>query len=403
MQAATAPATTDLTADNNEAPTAPLSKSLDCGQLDLGRAALMMADRLFEPDNWIGHIPFAFWLIEAHRPNVLVELGTHTGNSYCAFCQAVSRLELPTSCTAVDSWGGDPQAGFYGEEIYRELSDYHDRRYASFSSLLRTTFDEAVEQFADGSIDLLHIDGFHTYDAVRHDFETWRAKLSDRAIVLFHDVNERGSDFGAWRVWEELTRSHPSFTFLHSHGLGVLAVGATQNPAVAALFAANEDETATSSIRTAFSRLGRGVNAERLLAREIAAHQELASGVASLAADRDRHANDAERLRVEHELLTREVAAHQELAAGVASLAADRDRHAHEAERLRVEHERLVAHASGLEATALQMRDDAAGLRLRCAMSAGSSMLPESSSMLPESSSMLPESMKSFCRLGARP
>jgi hypothetical protein len=296
MPAVTASAADDLSPSHDGGPATLLARPVTGGPLDLGHAAFMMAERLVEPDAWIGHIPFAFWLIDAHRPGTVVELGTHSGNSYCAFCQAVVRLQLPTSCTAVDSWIGDPQAGFYGEDVYRELSEYHDRRYGSFSRLLRTTFDEAMSQFADGSIDLLHIDGYHTYDAVRHDFETWRNKLSDRAIVLFHDVNERGPEFGAWRIWEELTRTCPSFTFLHSHGLGVLAVGARQSPAVSALLAAGEDEAATQSVRAVFSQLGRAVNAERLLAREVAQHQELASGVASLAADRDRHAKESRRL-----------------------------------------------------------------------------------------------------------
>ena len=119
-------------------------------------------------------------------------------------------LQLPTSCTAIDSWAGDPQAGFYGEGVYRDLCLYHDWRYGSFSSLLRTRFDEAVVQFGDRSIDLLHIDGHHTYDAVRHDFETWRDKLSERGIVLFHDVNERRPGFGAWQVWDELRGSIPA-------------------------------------------------------------------------------------------------------------------------------------------------------------------------------------------------
>ena len=113
------------------------------------------------------------------HPQNFVELGTHSGFSYFAFCQAVQHLQLKTRCYAVDTWKGDEHAGFYGEEVFREVCNQNDRRYSAFSSLIRSSFDDALRHFDDGSIDLLHIDGCHFFDDVKHDFETWRSKLSN--------------------------------------------------------------------------------------------------------------------------------------------------------------------------------------------------------------------------------
>jgi hypothetical protein len=203
---------------------------------------------------WVTHVPFAHWLVAVHRPAMLVELGTHSGLSYSAFCEAVQRAQIACRCLAFDTWKGDEHSGAYGEEIYTDLKTFHDARYAGFSELVRSTFDAGIGRVADGSIDLLHIDGFHTYDAVRHDFETWRPKLSPRAVVLFHDTNVRGNDFGVWHLWHELSLRHPSFEFLHGHGLGVLAVGEAQGPHVQALMELSNKQV--NVVRDRFSTLG---------------------------------------------------------------------------------------------------------------------------------------------------
>lgn len=203
---------------------------------------------------WLGHTPFALALMRAARPRSFVELGSHMGVSYCAFCQGAVEAGLETQGRAVDTWAGDPQATFYDESVYRDLRARHDPLYGGFSRLLRMTFDEALAHVPDGATDLLHIDGFHSYEAVRHDFTTWAPKLSERAVVLFHDVNEWSPGFGAWRFWEETSRDRPAFLFPHAHGLGVLAVGAEQTPEMQALFAARGAER--RAIRSAFARAG---------------------------------------------------------------------------------------------------------------------------------------------------
>ena len=174
---------------------------------------------------WHEHIPFAMLLVEILKPKVIVELGTQYGTSYCGFCQAVKELKLDTRCYAVDSWQGDAHTGEYGPEILKELANYHDNLYGNFSTLIQSTFDEAISRFEDGSIDLLHIDGYHVYTAVKHDFELWLPKMSPRGVILLHDISYRGRGFGVWKFWDELKSHYPNLEFSHSSGLGILAVG----------------------------------------------------------------------------------------------------------------------------------------------------------------------------------
>lgn len=241
------------------------------------------------PSAWVGHLPFAFWSVEEARPRILVELGSHNGTSYLGFCQAVARCGYDTKCFAVDTWQGDEHSGFYGDEVFQTLSNQNDARYGVFSQLMRMTFDEALPYFADGSVDLLHIDGLHTYDAVKHDFESWLPKLSSRGVVLFHDTMVRERGFGVWKLWEELRLRYPGFEFQHTHGLGVLLVGEQAPQSFKALAALSGTDAEVAVLRL-FGALGARIYAsERAAVVEAGLAQALKDSEQAMASARSAH------------------------------------------------------------------------------------------------------------------
>lgn len=178
---------------------------------------------------WVEHIPFAFYLTSLIKPRVFVELGTHFGVSYFAFCQAIKDDSINCKAYAVDHWKGDEHAGFYERNVYDYVSEINHLHFEDFSTLLKMSFDEASKGIENNSIDLLHIDGMHTYEAVNHDFQTWLPKMSSSGVVLFHDTQVKKDDFAVWKLFSELKNQYPSFEFMHGCGLGILCVGSHCN------------------------------------------------------------------------------------------------------------------------------------------------------------------------------
>lgn len=219
---------------------------------------------IVEQPFWIGHVPFGWWLTKTLQPNVLVELGTYTGVSYSALCNGIKSANA-SHCRAycVDTWQGDQHTGNFSEVVFERFHSFHRANLEPISTILRSTFDEAREQFQEGSVDLLHIDGFHSYEAVARDLHMWLPKLSDRAIVLLHDIAARKEGFGVWQFWEEVSSRYPSFAFYHSWGLGVLAIGDDIPCSIRCLFEC--DHESQDLFRSTFTKLGGVCNAMHAL------------------------------------------------------------------------------------------------------------------------------------------
>lgn len=177
---------------------------------------------------WSGHRRFAYDLTANRKPACIVELGSYYGCSAFTFLQAVKDFHLDSSFYAIDTWEGDSfTESDYRENIFESYREIQDQCFGNQNAfMMQMTFDDANDRFEDGSIDLLHIDGSHTYEDCKHDFETWLPKVKSDGIILFHDISDdtlNGELLGSHIFWEELKEQHPlTMEFLFSFGLGVL-------------------------------------------------------------------------------------------------------------------------------------------------------------------------------------
>jgi hypothetical protein len=211
--------------------------------------------RIITSTSAFGHVPFFFWLISILKPRSIVELGTMYGYSFFAFCQAAEALQPPADCYAVDTWEGDLNTGKYGEQVYANVQNYLSENFnLEHAHLLRMRFDEAAEKFAPGSVDLIFIDGCHTYEAVKEDFLTWKDKMSDRGVMMFHDTRVEAEGFGVKQFWNEVRVGKPHIEFHHDHGLGILFMG-SEVPGIL-LDLAREPEPVSAGIRNAYATIG---------------------------------------------------------------------------------------------------------------------------------------------------
>ena len=99
-----------------------------------------------------------------------------------------------------------------------------------YVELLRGTTAEIAPEW-NQEIDLLFIDGDHSYEGVRFDWETFSKYLTDFSITVFHDTtyefrsdyDRESSRMGVARLVEELrTEGYPVLTINQDFGVSIL-------------------------------------------------------------------------------------------------------------------------------------------------------------------------------------
>ena len=168
------------------------------------------------------------------KPAVVVEIGTADGGTLLAWCrlagQTVVSVDQPLN---LDNWGYAPER----QKLYRELC--HDRPELKLHLLFGDSHVEGTKKLAQGClrgrpVDLLFIDGDHSYAGVRRDYELWKDLVRPGGYIVLHDIlphtNAHVHKSEVDRLWNEIKPGANGREFVADRKQGWAGIGVLQVP-----------------------------------------------------------------------------------------------------------------------------------------------------------------------------
>jgi predicted O-methyltransferase YrrM len=149
-------------------------------------------------------------IVRDAKPQRMLEIGTNTGGTFFVLCQncdqnaTVISLDLPGARFGY-------QAKFYREALVRRMirpgQDFHAIR---MDSHIPDAMVRVHDVLRGEKLDLLFIDGDHTYAGVKQDFEMFSPFVREGGVIGFHDIVPHPAETGCEvnRFWNEIKGSY---------------------------------------------------------------------------------------------------------------------------------------------------------------------------------------------------
>jgi cephalosporin hydroxylase len=176
-------------------------------------------------EQWPDEIqPFTKWLT-ARKPHNILEIGVRYGGSSALWHSLSTGLVIGVDWTEKDSLG-EVETKKLAEQMQ---TSYHRYRFICGDSHKADTKLQ-VEQILLGElVDFLFLDGDHSYEGLKQDWELYRSLVSPNGCIAFHDIVDseliRSAGIGVHRFWCELVGKKTEFC-IHGEwgGIGVIEV-----------------------------------------------------------------------------------------------------------------------------------------------------------------------------------
>jgi predicted O-methyltransferase YrrM len=168
-------------------------------------------------------------IFQKQNPKYILEIGTANGGSLFCFCKLAKD---DATIISIDLPGGKFGGGYpeWKIPIYQAFAKENQKLYLlRKDSHSQETLEEVKKILKDNQLDFLFIDGDHTYEGVKKDFEMYSPLVKKGGIIAFHDIvpGPKENVGGVPKFWEEIKRNFQTQEIVknwnqNGYGLGVI-------------------------------------------------------------------------------------------------------------------------------------------------------------------------------------
>ena len=167
---------------------------------------------LIKPAQVYSEISQLLKLVDRIKPGVILEIGTANGGTLFCFSHVASEAAVIIS---IDLPGGKFGGGYpkWRESLYKSFILQGQKIHLLRADSHKTETLEQVEAVLHGrKVDFIFIDGDHTYEGVKKDFEMYSPLVKEGGIIAFHDIVVHPPETGCEvsKFWREIRDDYDS-------------------------------------------------------------------------------------------------------------------------------------------------------------------------------------------------